>query len=215
MVSTRRLAYSVRNDLAERAEEVRHYVLTHAIHQGRFVKSSGESDVDASTLWLAVPFGLVSADDPRMVATADEIKRVLSLEGGIRRYPADVYFGSGAWPILTASLGLHRAAVGNAQGAASLAEWIIDRFDGARLGEQFFGQLHDPVHFAEWVDLWGEPAQDLTWSHAMFVWLALALTAEGAVSGATETVDIATREIRGEGSPLTAENDPGRFGGSV
>ena len=205
----------VRNDLAERADEVRDYVLTRAVHQGRFVKSSGESDVDASTLWLAVPFGLVSADDPRMVATADEIQRVLSLEGGIRRYPNDVYFGSGAWPILTASLGLHRAAIGNAQEAVSLAEWIIDRFDGARLGEQFFGQLHDPAHFAEWVELWGEPAQDLTWSHAMFVWLALTLTAEGAVSGATETVDIATRERRGEGSPHMAENDPGRFGGSV
>ncbi|MGC2485030.1 MAG: glycoside hydrolase family 15 protein [Acidimicrobiales bacterium] len=205
----------VRNDLAERAEEVREYALTRAIHQDRFVKSSGESDVDASTLWLAVPFGLVSADDPRMVATADEIARVLSLEGGIRRYPTDVYFGSGAWPILTASLGLHRAAIGNLQGAVNLAEWIIDRFDGGRLGEQFFGELRDPAHYAEWVDLWGIPAQNLTWSHAMFVWLALTLTAEGAASGATDTVDHATRGIRGEGSPLTAENDPGRIGGSV
>ena len=205
----------VRSDLAERAREVRSYVLARAVHQGRFIKSSGESDVDASTLWLAVPFEVVAADDPLMVATADEVKRVLTLEGGIRRYPNDVYFGSGAWPILTASLGLHRVAVGNARGAMTLAEWIIDRFDQGRLGEQFFGQIHDPVHFAQWVDLWGEPAQDLTWSHAMFVWLALALTANGAVSGAIETVDIATREIRGEGSPLVAENDPGRFGGSV
>ena len=29
------------------------------------------------------------------------IKERLTFEGGTRRYPTDVYFGSGAWPVLT------------------------------------------------------------------------------------------------------------------
>ena len=30
-----------------------------------------------------------------------------------------------------------------------------------------------PQHFGEWVQRWGPPAIDLTWSHAMYVVLAI------------------------------------------
>jgi GH15 family glucan-1,4-alpha-glucosidase len=203
-----------RDDLGARAGEVREYALAHAVRDGRFVKSSGESDVDASTLWIGVPFNLVPAEDPRMVATAREVATVLALKGGIRRYPTDEYFGSGAWPILTASLGLHRIALGDLNGATSLLRWIEERFDGTQLGEQFYGEFRDPVHYDEWVDQWGVPARNLTWSHAMFVWLALELTAREAGNGDSGESPDAVREVRGEGSPVETDIDPGRVGGS-
>ncbi len=117
-----------------------------------------------------------------MVATTDDvIEDVLSLEGGIRRYPTDVYFGSGAWPVLTASLGLHHVACGDMRKARrDLAEWIVDRFDGATTWASS-SAVNSVIPFTTrsgWI-CGGQPAQDLTWSHAMFVWLALTLTAKG------------------------------------
>ena len=81
--------------------------------RGRFAKSSVDRGVDASLLWLAVPFGLVPPAEKAMAATAAEIERALVLEGGIRRYGADSYYGGGAWPLLTAWLGWYRASAGD------------------------------------------------------------------------------------------------------
>jgi GH15 family glucan-1,4-alpha-glucosidase len=108
--------------------------------------------------------------------TVAAIEDRLTLEGGIRRYPTDIYFGSGAWPVLTASLGWHYLALGDVDGAERCRDWIADHFkvDG-QLGEQFGGEHRDPVHYHEWLERWGPPAQDLTWSHAMYVVLCVAL----------------------------------------
>jgi GH15 family glucan-1,4-alpha-glucosidase len=76
---------------------------------GRFAKSSADRGVDASLLWLAVPFGVVSLADPTMAATASQIAATLDLDGGTRRYASDTYYGGGAWPLLTAWLGWYYA----------------------------------------------------------------------------------------------------------
>jgi len=104
------------------------------------------------------------------------IEEQLSLEGGVRRYPTDVFFGSGAWPVLTASLGWHYLTIGDLDAARRCQQWISERFDEeGRLGEQFGGELRDATHYREWVERWGLPAQDLTWSHAMYVVLSIAI----------------------------------------
>jgi GH15 family glucan-1,4-alpha-glucosidase len=159
---------------AERAEEVRSFLFGLAARRGRFPKSHSSTAVDASALWLCVPFGIVPADDPLMAATADAIKAELDLDGGIRRYAADTYFGGGAWPVLTASLGLYWLAAGDNQAARRYLAWIETKFDAdGRLGEQFGGETLHPAKYREWVRKWGHPARDLLWSHAMYVLLAI------------------------------------------
>ncbi|HEV3186850.1 MAG TPA: hypothetical protein VGZ04_02265, partial [Acidimicrobiales bacterium] len=86
------------------------------------------------------------------------------------------YFGSGAWPVLTGSLGWHYLASGDVEGAERCLTWIAAHFsDEGHLGEQFGGDRRDEENYQMWVRRWGLPAQDLTWSHAMYVVLTLAL----------------------------------------
>jgi GH15 family glucan-1,4-alpha-glucosidase len=140
------------------------------------VKSTSNDDVDASSLWLTAPFGVVDAKDEHFANTVALIEDRLTLNGGIRRYPTDVYFGSGAWPVLTGSLGWHYVGVGDRARAERCREWMAEHFDeNGLLAEQFGGDERDPVHYEEWVARWGHPAKDLTWSHAMYVVLSLAL----------------------------------------
>ena len=173
------------DDYLASALEVKEHVREGGASNGYYVKSSANSDVDASTLWLAAPFGVVDANDEHFAATVALIEDRLTLNGGIRRYPTDVYFGSGAWPVLTGSLGWHYVGVGDRARAERCRQWIAEQFDAQEeLGEQFDGDLRDPLHYAEWVARWGHPARDLTWSHAMYVVLCLALEGEKSRSDA-------------------------------
>jgi GH15 family glucan-1,4-alpha-glucosidase len=158
-------AQAVSDALAERADQL-----------GWFVKSTESDDVDASLLWLATPFGVVSADDARFTETVRLIEQRLTLDGGLRRYPQDIYYGSGAWPVLTAWLGWHYAAAGDLAAAHRCREWVAGHFDEqGRLAEQYGGEHRDPEHYDEWVARWGTPAADLAWSHAMHVVLGAEL----------------------------------------
>ncbi|MGO9581268.1 MAG: glycoside hydrolase family 15 protein [Acidimicrobiales bacterium] len=157
-------------ELRERADAVRSDVLERARTEGRFEKSNTDRQVDAALLWLSEPFGLCDPREPAFVETARVIGAELDLDGGIRRYPADTYYGGGAWPVLTASLGWYRASIGELEEARRRRDWIAERFDAeGRLGEQFGGERRDPGKYAEWIRRWGSPARDLVWSHAMYV----------------------------------------------
>ncbi|HUZ41936.1 MAG TPA: glycoside hydrolase family 15 protein [Acidimicrobiales bacterium] len=175
--------------LDESALVVKHR-LREAVSNGVYVKSSENSDVDASELWLLTPFQAVVASDRTFVETVATIEDRLSLDGGLRRYPTDTYFGSGAWPVLTASLGWHHLNVGSIVQAQRCLDWLTERFDtDGHLGEQFGGERRDLRHYNEWRDRWGPPAVDLTWSHAMYVILADAIArgAAGSDSGLAAT----------------------------
>jgi GH15 family glucan-1,4-alpha-glucosidase len=172
----------------DRARQVHDHVVERASADGYFVKSSSNSDVDASTLWLTAPFGVVDANDEYFAKTVALIEDRLMLNGGIRRYPSDVYFGSGAWPVLTGSLGWHYVGVGELEGANRCRDWIEEHInEDGDLGEQFGGDEHDPLHFQEWVARWGSPAKDLAWSHAMYVVLCSAIDEfEGSITAGAE-----------------------------
>lgn len=160
----------------DRAESVKASVKEGAERHGYFVKSSASDDVDASCLWLTTPFGVVDSDDEHFATTVALIEERLTLNGGIRRYSTDVYFGSGAWPVLTGSLGWHYASRGNRDSAERCRAWIAEHFDAnGLLGEQFDGEDRDYEHYHEWVKRWGPPAKDLMWSHAMYIVLNVAL----------------------------------------
>ena len=163
-------------DLQSSADAVRERMKFDAERRGLYVKSSENEGVDASELWLLAPFGVVESDDVNYLKTVAAIEDRLTLNGGIRRYSSDVYFGSGAWPVLTASLGWHYVTIGNLDGAKSCLAWVASHFDAeGHLGEQFGGELRDRKHYDEWVERWGLPAKDLTWSYAMYVVLSIAI----------------------------------------
>lgn len=168
--------------LFERADRVRLAAREGTASLGRFVKSTESDAVDSSLLWLATPFGLVEPDDPHFLETVRVIEEQLTFEGGLRRYPTDTYYGSGAWPVLTGSLGWHYAAAGEHAAARRCHNWIVEHIDAqGQLAEQFGGERRDPAHYDEWVERWGKPAADLTWSHAMHVVLCAELETQADV----------------------------------
>jgi GH15 family glucan-1,4-alpha-glucosidase len=162
--------------LAQRARVVQSHVRMTGAAAGRLRKSSVSAEVDASMIWLATPFALMDSQDPLFEAALAEITAQLSFEGGIRRYPSDTFFGGGAWPVLTASVGWQHAVTGNREAAQRSLAWIARHIDDAgRLGEQFGGERRQPEMHAQWVARWGHPARELLWSHAMYAVLSVEL----------------------------------------
>jgi GH15 family glucan-1,4-alpha-glucosidase len=173
---------------------VRNRIRESAIN-GVYVKSSENSDVDASELWLLAPFQAVETGDRTFADTVAIIESRLTLDGGIRRYSTDVYFGSGAWPVLTASLGWYAVTVGDVEKAKRCLSWVAAHFDeDGLLGEQYGGDRRDTPHYEEWVARWGHPAMDLTWSYAMYVVLMIAIheaeIASASVGGGDEVNEV-------------------------
>ena len=172
-------------EVARTAERIRARVLESAAPLGRFTKfvvsstkGAGDSDVgagvDASLLWCAVPFRLVEASDPLMEATISEIeRRCVDPGGGVHRYPADTYYGGGAWLLLTAWLGWYYAETGRTELALRCLTWVEARarHDG-EMPEQVPEYLNSAGRLAEWEARWGPSACPLLWSHAMYLVLS-------------------------------------------
>lgn len=153
-------------------QTIREYVLAHCVAQdGHFVKFIGNDNVDASLLWLALPYRLVDVDDPRFLATLAKIERdIVRPGGGVYRYAADTYYGGGEWVLLTAWLAWAYLELGRRDEAVRLMDWIRAQAtpDGL-LPEQVCDHLLAASYYAGWVQKWGDPALPLLWSHAMYL----------------------------------------------
>ncbi len=147
--------------------------------------------VDANLLWAAAPYGLWPVNDPLIQATVEKIIRDLVAGGkpdaspldssaGVHRYARDTYFGGGEWLLLTAWLAIVRLDQGDTGGAKALLSWIEKqaRPDGA-LPEQTFEHMNKPDMLNFWIELWGEVATPLVWSHASYVTLVNRLRSAG------------------------------------
>ena len=193
--------------LAERAERVRAGREDQARRLGRFAKSDHDQQVDAALLWLCRPFGVVAPDEPAFVETVRRIVAELDLDGGTRRYPSDTYYGGGAWPVLTASLGWYYAVAGDPAAAREREDWVTDRIDDqGRLPEQCGGDRRDLEHYREWVERWGPSAADLIWSHAMYVVLAIEVADRNAASSGI-TQKLPSTEALRQINPETKERN--------
>jgi isomaltose glucohydrolase len=159
------------------AEAVRTYLLGHGQRNGHFTKHVGEDGVDANLLWLAVPYGVLPADHPLMVATVAAVRRdLLDPAGGVHRYALDTYYGGGSWPLLTAALGRHHLAVGERAEARRLLAWIeAQATEEGHLPEQVATFVNFPDRIEEWNQRWGPSACPLLWSHAAYLSLLTAL----------------------------------------
>ncbi|RTE07715.1 glycoside hydrolase family 15 protein [Paenibacillus whitsoniae] len=178
-----------RRELLEKAALIKAFIYEHAIVDGHFVKSIHCIDeiwrpalrgVDASLLWLCLPFGVCDAEDPVMRGTVQAIEAELRPGGtGVQRYAEDRYYGGGEWILLTAWYGLYQAELGNRVEAERCLNWIVSKADGlGRLPEQSEDAMREPSAYHEWVEKLGEPALPLLWSHAMFLVLSDKLSEE-------------------------------------
>ena len=159
------------------ATDAWHLLLQDGVEDGRLRKDVGVAGgVDAATLWALAPLGLFAPDDPIHAGTVFDVERRL-MAPNVHRHPGDEYYGGGAWPILSALWGLARLEAGDRRAAECAVAWIetTAAADGA-MPEQVPEPMLHPDHLARWVAERGPVATPLTWSHAMYVLLALGLT---------------------------------------
>jgi GH15 family glucan-1,4-alpha-glucosidase len=157
---------------------INQYISDHFVLDGHFVKFSGAPAVDASLLGLAVPYGVVTPDDPLMRVTVAEIERTLVNEG-VHRYPTDTYYGGGEWVLLAAWLGWYYCKLDAIVGMDErgfqnkidgIARWIEQQASpDSSLPEQVPTVLIDPSCYQPWVKKWGPVATPLLWSHAKYI----------------------------------------------
>jgi len=125
---------------------------------------------DASLLGMATPFRLVEPSDPVMTATAAYLTESLWMApgGGMLRCDGDQYQGGrNPWVLATCWLGQYEADRGNPARAMQILDWAVARRTAA-------GLLPEQVDAVSGAPVWVVP---LTWSHAMYVLLALRLLA--------------------------------------
>jgi GH15 family glucan-1,4-alpha-glucosidase len=165
---------TARTEAADRAcHQIRHQVRSAGVHDGHLAKWLGSTAVDASLPAAIVPFGLLDVDDPAAARTLEAVAAGLDRDGGVHRYGADVFYGGGQWPLLSALLGWNLVAAGDLEGALRHLRWIADQADGdLELPEQVADHLLHPERRDEWLDRWGPVATPLLWSHGMFLILA-------------------------------------------
>lgn len=160
------------------AERIQARVRQDFVHDGRLTKFANGRSVDANLLWVSTPFRLLAPTDPVMQATIAEVERLL-VQGGVRRYPEDTYYGGGEWLLLTAWLGWYDCETGNHRRAKELLAWIESKATAeGYLPEQVADYVNDPAMVGYWEERWGRVASPLLWSHAMYLVLYHELAAQ-------------------------------------
>lgn len=142
---------------------------------GELAKSVGWDMVDANLLGAAVPYGLLDLHDPIIQRTIARIEREIYAPGfGIHRYIKDTYYGGGAWLLLVAWLGWYDVQTGNLDRARSI---LADIERHATPAGDFPEQVVPPMlasqsDYDNWVNMRGQIATPLLWSHAMYLLLS-------------------------------------------
>lgn len=173
-----------RDAAAAAAEGARELILRDGVRDGHLVKWLGSDSVDGSLPACIVPFGVVAADSPVAAATLEAVAADLDVDGGVHRFTADVFYGGGQWPLLSALLGWNLVRAGRTQQAWRHAEWIAAQASPTgELPEQVDHHLLHPQSRPEWVERWGPVATPLLWSHGMFLILVDELGVLGASAG--------------------------------
>jgi GH15 family glucan-1,4-alpha-glucosidase len=150
------------------ATEIREFVMKSGAVNQHLTKWIGTDSVDGSLAALIAPLNWIT--DPRIAkGTLNEISKQLGVLG-THRHVTDGYFGGGPWPLLSVFLALGKASVGETEKAAITLEWLVQcANESLELPEQLPVDLLHPEERPGWIEKWGQPAQPLLWSHAMFL----------------------------------------------
>lgn len=152
------------------AKQIERSIRSSALSHGYYPKYLGSDQVDASEIWLSVPYAVLAPQEPELRRTIEKIEEELENEGGVKRYAADTYYGGGQWPILSAFLGWHHVRCGNPGRAWELLDWVCAQQDERGfLPEQVDTFVNNPRMVGPWERRWGSSALPLVWSHAMFL----------------------------------------------
>jgi GH15 family glucan-1,4-alpha-glucosidase len=120
---------------------------------------------------------LGGVDEAAFRPMLDQIETsLISPSGGVHRYAEDEYYGGGEWPLLTCMLGWYYQTIGRHDDAVAKLEWTVNHTqDNGWIAEQSQDHLLKPEAYHPWIERWGEPANPLLWSQAMFLTLATSL----------------------------------------
>jgi len=153
-------------------DEIRNAIEAHGVdhERGIFVASFGARDLDAALLLLP-DVGFVAYDDPRMLATAEAIRRELHADGLIRRYTADDGLRGGEGAFLPCSFWLAECLA--RQGRLAEARELFDRVSGCANDLGLFSEEYDSANR----ELLGNFPQGLT--HLAHISAALVLGEAG------------------------------------
>jgi GH15 family glucan-1,4-alpha-glucosidase len=159
------------NRSLEEAQNIRRFVHEKAKATGYLTKSVNNPDVDASLLWVGLPYEIVDLDSSVFKGTLERIEqKLLSPGGGIHRYPTDSYYGGGEWLLLSAWYGWVKLRMGDLNAARNQLVWLEKQADqDGSLPEQVKNNLIDKNSYRTWVQKWGQSANPLLWSHAMYI----------------------------------------------
>ncbi len=123
---------------------------------------------DTSLLGLVYPCGMLNPSDKKMKATVEKIIEKNTIDdGGLMRYPADVYCGgvgkgwvtltsAGAWPLLNFWMAIYQHLCYNRKEAERFFRWPLERM-GEYIPEQIF---KNKARLS---------ICPLVWSHSMFI----------------------------------------------
>lgn len=162
-----------RDEIKQVLHEIKQFLVDEAILENRFVKYIGSTSVDASLLWLTVPFQVFAPNDPYIIHTVKVMEERILHQGGVHRFPEDTYYGGGEWLILSCWLGWYYTLVGRLSDAEQQLHWVEAQADEQGwMTEQVLHHVNDPSFIPKWMDLWGPVASPLLWSHAMYLVLS-------------------------------------------
>lgn len=146
-------------------EAVKEKLESDYVENDHFIANLSEKKLDASLIWMAVPFEVISVDNRYMKNTVEKIEKQLLSNGGVKRYFDDNYYGGGSWLPLTAWVGWYYLKKGNKKKAMQYLEWVESKAENGELAEQVTDI--NSTEYVEWRNKWGEIAKPLLWSHAM------------------------------------------------
>lgn len=171
-------------DFSAKQAEIKAFIIAQGITPGgELAKSVGINMVDTNLLLAALPeFGLLQPTDPLMERTVARIERDLLAQGhGVHRHREDTYYGGGAWVLLGLWLAWYNQQMGNDEYAAQLVNWAETHADAdGNLPEQVNDAMFAPDYYDHWVELRGEIANPLLWTHAKYLLCNTPLNADQA-----------------------------------
>lgn len=165
-------------ELWDFCQGMKKYLLNNCVKNGYITKFVGTDLVDSSLLWLFTSFKLLEGSDELMLNTIGKIEHDL-LNSGLKRYISDEYYGGGEWPLLTSFLGWVYVTLGKLKDAEKMLNNVANCADeNYLLPEQVPINLNFPEKYHYWKNKWGEIANPLLWSHAMYIILYCLLQKE-------------------------------------
>ena len=153
------------------AEKITKQVLKAITLDGIFPKFLSGASIDASTLWLSIPFNVVPVTNPSMQLTVKTIESQLIKDNGVYRYPNDTYYGGGRWPLLNCFLAWYKVENGNMGDAKTLVKWVESLADeNGYFPENNADIPLFPQHKEKWIKKWGASVTPpLLWTQAMYL----------------------------------------------